>query len=290
MTDSSRHNLLQGAAFALATSVVASTAAATVKWLSAELSPWLIVFSQYGLCTLLCLPWLLRRNVGWRTQRPLLHLVRGLAGWLGFTCYYLALPLIPLADASVLRAAAPIWIPLVVWLGLREALPRARWLALLLGLAGVMLIMQPGRHGLQPGHMLAVVAGIGLAISMATTRALSRSEPAGRVLFYYFLIAFLAATPMAISHAAAIPLRLLPGLAYVALSIFLTMVLYNRAYSLAPTTVVAPLGYVAVPLAVLLDWLLWGQPPQAGLLSGGLLIIISGVLAVTVGQRQRAEH
>ena len=290
MTESSRHNLLQGATYALATSVVASTAAATVKWLSTELSPWLIVFSQYGLCTLLCLPWLLRRGAGWRTQRPALHLIRGLAGWLGFTCYYLALPLIPLADASVLRAAAPIWVPLVVWAGLRESVPWRRWLSLLLGLAGIAVILKPGGSGIQAGHLLGVGAGIGLAISMATTRVLSRSEPAARVLFYYFLIAFIASTPMAVSEMTLLPLRLLPGLIYVALSIFLTMVLYNRAYSLAPTTVVAPLGYVAVPLAVLLDWLLWKQLPQAGLLSGGLLIIISGLLAIAMGRGQRGEH
>ena len=286
-----RHNTGLGVSYALATSLVASTAAACAKYLSGSLSPWLIVWCQYGLCTLLTLPWLLRLGPGGlRTQRPGLHLIRSLGGWMGFTTYYLALPFIALADASVLRSAAPLWVPLIVFIWLRERIPTVRWVALLCGFVGVLLVLKPDAGNVNPGHLLGMLAGVGLAISMATTRALSASEPAARVLFYYFFISFIAATPMGLLHLTPIPATLWPALLYVGLSIFLTMVLYNRAYSLAPTSVIAPLGYVAVPAAAVIDWLFWGHLPGALMLAGCTLIILSGIFAVTLRGRSQGDH
>src|SRR5690606_41584246 len=90
-------------------------ARAVVKDLGSGVSGWLSGWTQHARCTLLMLPWLVRRGPRvLHTRHPWQHLVRALGGWLGFTCYYLALPVIPLVDASLLRAAAPLWVPLVV--------------------------------------------------------------------------------------------------------------------------------------------------------------------------------
>ena len=280
-----------GIGLALLTSVVASTAAAAAKLLSADYSPWMVVWVQYGLCTLLMLPWLLREGAGGlRTGRLMLHVTRSLAGWLGFTCYYLALPLIPLVDATLLRSAAPLWVPAIVWIWLRHQVPASRWWALLVGFAGVCLVLDPQMQGLNPGHLLGLGAGLSLAISMATTRSLSTSEPAARVLFYYFAVSFLASTPMAVIHFQPIAAEAWPAFAWVGLSIFLTMVLYTRAYTLAPTSVIAPLSYVAVPAAAVLDWLFWQQLPDLMTLAGSVLVISSGVLAMTLSPRSHTDH
>lgn len=286
-----RYHLSRGIFYGLATPLVASTATATAKFLSDGLSPWFIVWVQYGICCLVMLPWLFRRGpAALKTDYPALHLVRSLFGWLGFTTYYLALPHIPLVDAALLRAAAPIWVPVLVFVWLRATVPALRWLALLGGFVGVLLILQPDRSGISAGHLLGVAAGMALAGSMATTRRLSASEPASRVLFYYFFVSFVASTPMGLSHLAAVTAVQVSGLLYVGLSIFLTMVLYTRAYTWAPTTVVAPLSYVAVPLSGLLDWFFWQQLPNGLAVAGTLLVIASGVLAVTAGARQGGEH
>ena len=286
-----RHHIPLGAALALLTALVASTAAAGVKHLGQTLSPWLILWVQYGLCTLLALPWVLRRGfAALHTRRPTLMVVRSLSGWMGFACLYLALPLIPLVDASLLRSAAPLWVPLVVFLWIGEKVPPVRWLSLLGGFAGVTLILQPAGMQVSPGHLLGLMAGLGLAISMATTRTLSATEPAGRVLFYYFAISFAASTPMGIAALSPISPSEAPVLVYIGVSIFVTMVLYTRAYTHAPTSVIAPLGYVAVPLSGLLDWLLWGHLPGVAALAGALLVIASGIMAVTLGTDRSHEH
>ena len=287
-----RHHIARGVIYALATSLVASLAAAIVKWLAASgMSPWQIVWVQYGICTAMMLPWLHRHGLGGlQSLRYRQHLIRAAGGWLGFTTYYLALADIPLVDASLLRAAAPLWVPLVVWVGLGESIPAIRWLALVTGFVGVTLVLQPGETGFSTGHLIGLAAGLSLAISMAFTRALSSSEPAGRVLFYYFAFSFIASTPMALLHWS--PVNLIDALALlvIGVAIYMTMVFYNRAYSYAPTTLVAPLGYIAVPTAALIDYLVWQHLPSGPVLLGSALVIVSGVMAVTLGSRQRSEH
>lgn len=298
MSTGERHHITKGILYSLATSLVASSAAAVVKYLAAELSPWLIVWLQYGICTLLMLPWVYRHGIqGLRSERYSLHLIRSLGGWLGFTTYYLAIPLIPLVDASLLRAAAPLWVPLIVWASFSERIPALRWAALISGFVGICFIVSAGDsvstdsdHSLNIGHIIGLAAGFGLAVSMAFTRALSASEPAGRVLFYYFSFAFLASTPMAIIHWSPIAIDLWPALAYVGASIFLTMIFYTRAYSYAPTTIVAPLGYIAIPIAAVIDWIFWGHLPNGMVTIGCIIVICSGALAVTIGRQQRSEH
>ncbi|MDF1821261.1 MAG: DMT family transporter [Alcanivoracaceae bacterium] len=291
MAASDRFHIGTGVSYALATSVVASTAAATAKLLAADLSAWLIVWVQYGLCTLVMLPWVLRQGVAaLASERWRLLVVRSLAGWLGFTTYYLALPHIPLVDASLLRSAAPLWVPLLVFAWLGEHVPAIRWVALGTGFTGVCLVLRPELEGINPGHLLGLAAGLFLAASMATTRALSASEPASRVLFYYFGVSFLAASPMAIVHWQPVSPGHLPGLLYIGLSIFLTMVLYTRAYSLAPTSIIAPLSYIAVPSAAVLDWWLWGALPDAWSMAGSVLVVASGVLAFTLRGSSTGDH
>jgi drug/metabolite transporter (DMT)-like permease len=177
-----------------------------------------------------------------------------------------------------------------VFVWVREQIPAIRWVALLSGFVGVLLVLKPDADHINPGHLLGMLAGLGLALSMATTRSLSTTEPAGRVLFYYFAISFVAATPMGLIHLAPVPVVLWPALIYVGLSIFITMVLYNLAYSHAPTSIVAPLGYIAVPAAAVIDWLFWDTLPGSTTLAGCALVIASGVLAVTLRGRAQSDH
>jgi len=286
-----RHQIPIGVLYGLATPLVASTATATAKLLSSELSPWFIVWVQYGLCTLIMLPWLVRQGPrGLSSRHAPLLVLRSLAGWAGFSTYFLALPHIPLVEATLLRAAAPLWVPVIVWLWMSATIPASRWAGLVGGFAGVLLILRPSIDGVNIGHGLGLCAGLALATSMAATRRLSASEPAGRVLSYYFAIAFLASTPMGIAHARLPDIEQLPALLYVGLSIFLTMVLYTRAYSLAPTTVIAPLSYMAIPAAALMDWWFWQVLPRPLTLAGSLLVIGSGLVSIGLARQSRTEH
>jgi len=286
ITDS---NLKKGILFSLSTTLVGSLAAATSKYLSTDINPALIVFIQYGLCTLTLLPWLLQTGLkGIKTQHPWYHLIRGTAGWLCFYTYYLAVAKIPLVDASLLRNTAPIFVPFFMLIIFKTPVGLSKMVAIAIGFIGVVLILKPDGSSFSLWHGVGLLSGVTLALSMIYTRELTISEPSNRILFYYFLISFLLSTPLAVIEFKPIPPHLWPGLLFVGLSIFITMTLYNRAYTHASANSLAPFSYSGVIFSGILGWLFWNHTPDARSIIGIALVILGGIISLLF--RQRSQH
>lgn len=277
-TTGARHDLRRGVTYALLTTLVGSTAAAAAKFLGGRVSPYVVALAQYLVGLLILLPWLLRHGPrALATARPWLHLWRSMAGWVGFIAFYAALQHVPLVDAVLLRAAAPIWVPaiLLIWLGVR--LPPARWAAIGVGFAGILLIMRPGVDGVSSWHLVGMLAGIGLAASMASTRRLAATESPQAIIFYYFSIAGLATLPFAITTWQTPSLHDTLLLLFIGVSIYITMALYTAAYTWAKASVISPLNFLNVAFAGLLGWWLWDEAP-GWLTFAGISLVIGGAL------------
>lgn len=294
MTDAAtgpRHDLRRGVTYALLTTVVGSTAAASAKFLGGRVSPYVVVFSQYLVGVLILLPWLLRKGPrALATDKPWLHFWRSIAGWIGFMAFYVALEKVPLVDAVLLRAAAPIWVPaiLLLWLGVR--LPWARWAAIGTGLAGILLILQPDAQGVSGWHLVGMVSGIGLAASMASTRRLAATESPQAIIFYYFGIAGLATLPFAIATWQMPSLHDALLLLFIGVSIYITMALYTAAYTWAKSSVISPLNFLNVAFAGVLGWLFWNEAPGWLTLAGIVLVIGGALLAIWLESRGTTDE
>ncbi|KEQ19239.1 DMT family transporter [Endozoicomonas numazuensis] len=283
-------NIPKGVTYALATAIVASTAGAASKLISGDVPVPVIVLAQYFICLLLMLPWLLKRSASsLKTERLGAHLVRGITGWLCFYAYYQALAYIPLVEATLLRNTGPLFVPLVVWLWLKFKVPGKSWGPMLLGFAGVLLILKPDFEGISIWHIVGLTSGLFLAFSMVGTRALSSTEPSSRIMFFYFLISFLCSLPMAFLSWKVIPLWTLPYLLYVGASICITMWLYTQAYTWARASVVAPVNYCGVVFAGLLGWWGWGHIPDTLAFVGMALVVAAGLLSIFVNSRPQKE-
>jgi len=206
-----------------------------------------------------------------------------MSGWLCFYTYYLALDKIPLVDASLLRNAAPICVPLLLffWKGFR--MPLLRWLPVFIGFFGIVLVLCPQGTSLSLWHLVALGSAVTLAISIVTTRVLTLTEPTSRILFYYFSISAFCSIPMAISNWQSIPLFALPMMAGIGLSIWLTLWLYTLAYSYAKATVISPVSYSGVLFTGLLGWLFWNQVPEISAIVGSVFIIFGGIGSIYLG-------
>jgi drug/metabolite transporter (DMT)-like permease len=260
---------------------LASTAAAATKYASAYATTEAIVTIQYLACTVLCLPRILRAGFSdLRTNRLGLHLLRGAAGVLGFYLFYAALDNIPLVDAMLLRQAAPLMVPLVLWLWLREHISRAAWLPLVIGFAGIVVILRPSGQGLSLWHAAGALSALTLAISMVATRLLARTEPTPRILFYYALLSLACVAPFSAGDFGSIPIAGWAAMVYVGVVIYWTLELYTRAYGMAPTAVIAPINYFAVVLAGLWGWVFWNQVPDIWSLGGSVLVIAGGLFTI----------
>ena len=279
--------LLTGAAFALATTLVMSLAAAATKYTAQFVSIEQIVLIQYLVCTLLMLPWLARKGIGTlKTDKPFLHLIRGLSGWLCFYTYYLALKEIPLGEASLLRNSAPLIVPLLVLVWLKYRMPWLNWLPVGIGFIGIGLVLKPDGNAFNPWHLIAFASALTLTISIVSTRVLTLTEPTNRILFYYFSLSALFSLPFALSNWQPIPLISLPFLAGISLSVWGIMWLYTQAYSYAKATIIAPLSYFGVLFAGLLGWLFWQQVPDMMAVLGAVLIIGGGIGSVWLGKER----
>ncbi|BBB26585.1 DMT family transporter [Amphritea japonica] len=279
--------LLTGAAFALATTLVMSLAAAATKYTAQFVSIEQIVLIQYLVCTLLMLPWLARKGIRTlKTDKPILHLIRGLSGWLCFYTYYLALKEIPLGEASLLRNSAPLIVPLLVLVWLKYRMPWLNWLPVGIGFIGIGLVLKPDGNTFNPWHLIAFASALTLTISIVSTRVLTLTEPTNRILFYYFSLSALFSLPFALSNWQPIPLISLPFLAGISLSVWGIMWLYTQAYSYAKATIIAPLSYFGVLFAGLLGWLFWQQVPDMMAVLGAVLIIGGGIGSVWLGKER----
>lgn len=283
-------NLPKGIANAFVATLIGSTAAAATKHIADAVPVSMIVFFQFLICVGVMLPWLARQTKqSISTQRPWTHLVRGLGGCVSFYAFYWSLGNVALVDATLLRNTSPLFVPLVTWVWLSVVVPRSRWVPLVVGFIGVMIILQPGIVELKIGHIWGLFSGLTLAISMVGTRTLSSTEPSLRINFYYFSIALLCSVPFAVSNWQWPPLWTLPYLGYIGVSIFIAMYCYTQSFRFAKASVVSPIGYFAVVNAGLLGWLIWGHVPSLSAFVGIAVVVAAGTLTVYLANREGSE-
>lgn len=287
MTDNARKGIL----FALATALVGSTAGAAGKLAAQDLNTPMIIFVQYSICLFVMLPKLVQQGTNsLATQHWKTHLIRGAGGWISFFAFYAALADIPLVDATLLRNTAPLFVPLVVWLWAGVIIPKNRWIPLILGFIGIVIILRPGAgdSGLSIAYLIGLSSGALLAVSMVGTRLLSRSDSSGTIMFYYFALSLVLSTPLALLNWQPIPLQSWPYLLYIGLSIFIAMWLYTKAYSYAKPSIVSPISYFSVVFSGLIGWGIWGHVPTTITIIGIAIVICAGICTVYLGNSDKA--
>ena len=258
-----RHPVRHAIYLSLLMILLGSSAAAATKYVSGYASIEAIITVQYLICTVLCLPRVLRPGVSsLRTSRAGLHLVRGLVGIISFYLFYAALENIPMMEAMMLRQSAPLTVPLVMWVWGRQKVAASAWLPLLIGFAGIAIILRPGVQGFSWWHAGGFLSALGLAVSMVATRKLAATEPNARILFYYCVLSLACVAPFSIGDFSSLSLLNWIAMIYIGIAIYLVLELYTRAYGMAPTAAIAPINYFAVVLGGFWGWLFWNQIPD----------------------------
>jgi drug/metabolite transporter (DMT)-like permease len=274
-------DLRRGALLIVVSAFLFAGMAATVRVISEQLPNAPIVFFRHFLMLLLLAPWLLRG--GWgalRTHQFRTHVVRGLAGVIAVACYFYAIARLRLADAVLLNQSIPLFVPLVerVWLG--EPIPPRLWRVLLVGFAGLLLILRPGAGVFEPVALVGLSSAVFASVAQVGIRRLTRTEPVTRIVFYFGLVASVAAAPPA-----ALTWRS-PSPATWALLVLMCVLAtvgqltLTRSYVYAPATRIGPFLYTGPVFAGLLDWLVWGRLPDLVFVAGALLVVMAATLAL----------
>lgn len=230
---------------------------------------------------------------GLRTARPFGHALRCLLGCTAMFASFAALRHLPLADAAVFGYLAPLIAVLLARALLGETVSRARWIALGLGLGGVLALLAPQLGGAAPDRGYLVGVGLGLATALFTAgakiqiRALAMTENAGAIAFYFALTcaaAGLATAPFGwvLPDRAQLFWLLCAGAAGGIAHIMMTLAVQRSEVSR-----LAPVEYLALVFAAIADALAFGTRPDPAFFAAAASIIAATLMTVTEGRGLR---
>ncbi len=166
---------------------------ASVRYVSADFPPFQIAFFRnlFGLAFLV--PFFVGAGfTQMRTRRLGLHAFRGLINVCAMLMVFTSLSITPLATVTALSFTAPIFATVLSFFFLGERFRLYRWMAIVVGFLGMLIILRPGNIALEPGALLAAGAAVLWAIAMIVTKILSRTESSVAVVAWMgiFLCAF----------------------------------------------------------------------------------------------------
>jgi len=225
----------------------------------------------------------------WRDLVPRrwqLHIVRGGLSVVTLWFFIYAVGQLSLADTYTIFMSAPLLITALSVPMLGEHVGWRRWIAVLVGLVGVVIVLQPSGTGFGTiGGLAALVSAVGYALNAITIRVLTRTDTsAATVLWPLVLLTLISGVA---SSGAWVPLRDEHWwwIAGMGLSGALGQYFITEAFRHAPPPVVAPLEYTALAWGLLFDWVIWLTAPSARMLLGASIIVASGIYVI---QRERA--
>jgi drug/metabolite transporter (DMT)-like permease len=251
-----------------------------------------LVWARYMVHMLIMLVWL-APSMKWdlvRTQQPWLQVLRGLF-LVGSTCFFFqALRLMPMAEASAIGFIAPLLVTLLAVPILKEKISRRRWIAVIIGFIGVMIIIRPGGKVFSPAALLPAATALCFSLYQIITRKVHTENPRTS-LFYSALVGSLALTIVLVASYLLDPFPLYaPTLWHSVLILALGAIggmghfVLIRALRKAPASVLAPFYYTQLVWIILFGYLAFGDFPDGWTLLGILVIVGSG-LYVAYGER-----
>lgn len=287
-----KDDILPGIYCMIAASVMFSLSAALSKWQVAIYPIGEVMFfrsvSAFVVCATLILP-----ATGlsvFSTRRPRAHIARGLSQSISQTFTVVAVGLMPLAGAIAINLSASLWAVLLSLIWLKERAGLARWSALLIGFAGVLVVVNPGADSLQVGALFALANAVMYGTVTVAVRGMTATESAKTLLmwqmltvsfFHSFLLLFGFRTP---APADAIML-VLSGVTNAAAQYF-----WTQALCRAPAAAVSPFYYLTLVWALGIGFFVWGDVPTLWLLGGSSIVVASSVFLLVHEARRRTPQ
>ena len=221
----------------------------------------------------------------WLTLRPRnlpLHLFRAVLGIGMLGSFVFAVHRLSLAQTYSLFLAAPLLMTALSVPIHGERVTGKRWLAIIVGLSGVLVILQPWGNG---GFSLvaasaAAVATICYSLSALTVRTLGRGNSSMSMVFWYLLLVSVGSGVLATGDWRPVPVSDWGWLIGIGVTGALGQMWLTDAFRRAPPSVVAPFEYTALLWAFAIDGIFWSATPSLSLVIGACIVIVSGIVII----------
>ena len=253
---------------------------ATAKFLNAYMDSLQVVWARYmsafALAIILMNP---VKNPGvMRTGRPWLQLGRSTLLVVSTTLNFIALRYLQLDQTMTIMFCTPFLVALLGGPLLGEWIGWRRWIAIIVGFCGVLLVARPGAGGIHPAALMILASALCYAFYSISTRVLSRTDSDQTTNFYSNLVGAAVVT-------LAVPFVWTPQSDPKVIALMCAMGLFSgfghylliRAHRLAPAAVLAPFIYSEIVWMIALGFLVFGDVPNHWTLAGVAVVIASGL-------------
>jgi drug/metabolite transporter (DMT)-like permease len=222
-----------------------------------------------------------------------LAVFRGIVLTVAQFSFYLSLGLMSFATASTITYANALFLVALAVPLLGEKVGWVRWSAVLLGFAGVVMVMGPGRDTFSTVALLPLLAAFCYALVGVTARMMDEDVPTALINLFSSAVAAVGAFGLVFSLGGFTPLRASSDLLWIfAMGAFggIAVLLLISAYRMTEQSNLAPFSYFGIPLAFVLGWIFYDEAPWSELFPGALLIILGGLMIIWRERRLRQDQ
>ena len=212
------------------------------------------------------------------TKRAGLHFLRCFSGLIALVAIFIALRSLPLATVVSISFAAPIFTTIFSIFLLSEKVGIYRWLAVIVGFVGILIITEPGITSLNIYYIFPIIFCIGLSYVAITIRKLSTSEPVW-LISLFFSISITLLSLLSIPFGWVMP-TIKDFLILAMIGIFggVANLWLSQSYKYSEVSLVTPLKYLALVFAIIFGYLIWDEVPTIKSLFGAALVIFSTLI------------
>jgi|TARA_B100001964_G_scaffold228372_1_gene279442 S-adenosylmethionine uptake transporter len=252
-----------------------------VRHLTPEMNVYVVNFWRNVVSAALFAPWLMHQGFGGlRTRRHGTFALRAALMIVATVTLYEAVALMPMAEVTSLTFTSPLFATALALLVLGEKVGPRRWLALVIGFSGVLVILRPGFAELEPAALLALLCALAFAGVVVTGKMLASSESPESIVLYLSIWG--------------LPLALLPALFVwqwptfeqalwlLAMGLFGNANMYGfaRAFRIGDASLAMPFDFIRLPFTALVGYLAFAQRPDVWVWIGAA-VIFAGSAYVT---------
>lgn len=268
-----------GVGLMLTVAVFGALDAVIVRTVSPSVHPFIIGFTRSLFGLLAFLPWILAHPESLRSHYRFRHVLRAALKLASLIAFFGAFASAPLADVTAIAFTAPIFVSIGAWIFLSEKPRTLRIVAVIIGFAGVFVVLQPGQQSaISTGLMLALLGAVLTAVIQLILKPMSgRDSTTTLVAWNLILTVPLAAVP------ASLVWKMPSTEEWLLLSVqgvmgALSMGMVTRAFALADASLLSPIDFLRLPLVALLAYLVFGQVAGLSTWIGGAMIFVTTVL------------
>lgn len=251
--------------------------------LSGEISIFQTLFfrSVIGLLFIGLVVLLSRQEISFRTHKLTLHTFRNLFHFAGQYGWFVGIGLLPLAEVFALEFTVPIWTLIIAVMFLGEKLTNRKLIAVLLGMSGVLVIVQPGYSIVDSASLIVLAAAVFFAISHTSTKSLSSTDSAFSILFYMCLIQLPIGFMLSAGDWLWPTVTQWLWLVVVGITALSAHYCMAKAMQHAEVTTVVTLDFVRLPLITLVGVLLYAEAFDVSLILGGGLMLVGNLVSIS---------